>query len=137
MSLIRLNLTPAPRDLRVFSTLWLVFLGAFGALAWHQGAHRVAFTLWAAGGIGGVAGLIFPPAMRYVYLGSVYVTFPIGFVSSYVILGAVYYLVLTPIGLIMRLLRHDPLTRRFEPERKTYWQPRGQPRPAHRYFRQH
>jgi hypothetical protein len=137
MSLLRLNTTPTPRDLRLFSALWLLFLAGLGALAWRGDLPGLAVTLWCAGAVGGAAGLLFPPAMRLVYLGSVYAAFPIGFVVSHLALGAVYYLVLTPTGLIMRLLRHDPLERRFEARKKSYWKKRSPSRPAASYFRQH
>ena len=137
MSLVRLNTNPSRRDLRVFSALWFAFFAAWGAVAWKKGAHRAAVTLWVVAALGGAAGLAAPIAMRWVYLASVYLTFPLGVVSSYVILGVVYYLVLTPIGLIMRTLGHDSLARRFEPDRKTYWRPRSETKPASTYFRQH
>ena len=137
MSLIRLNTTPSRGQLRLFGVLWLVFLGWFGALAWHPGAHALAAVLWVAGGAVAGPGLVFPPLLRYPYLAAVYASYPIGFVSSYLILGVVYYLVLTPVGLMMRLFGNDPLTRRFQPERTTYWKPRAAPRDAKSYFRQH
>ena len=39
---------------------------------------------------------------------------PIGLALSHVILGAVFYIVFTPVGLVMRLLGKDPLHRRFD-----------------------
>lgn len=137
MSLLRLNTTPSCRDLRVFSALWLLFLGVAGVMAWRRGATEIAEALWAVAAAGGATGLIFPGAMRYVYLASVYAAFPIGWAMSHLILGAVYYLVLTPMGLIMRLLRHDPLARRFDPHAKTYWRKREAAREPESYFRQH
>lgn len=137
MSLLRLNTRPSSRDLRVFSVLWLLFCGGAGVLAWQRGSGRFAVALWAVGAAGGAAGVGFPPAMRYVYLAAIYLTAPMGFVISHLLLGAVYYLVLTPTGLIMRLLGHDPLARRFEPQKKTYWHHRSESKPAPSYFRQH
>lgn len=137
MSLIRLNTKPTARDLRVFSTLWLVFFGVLGFVAWRRGAEQALVVLGLIGGVGGGVGLLFPAAMRHVYLASIYLTFPIGFVMSYVVLGSVYFLVLTPTGLIMRLVRHDPLRRRFDPGQKTYWKTRDPMRSPPSYFRQH
>ncbi|MER7175890.1 hypothetical protein [Streptomyces mesophilus] len=37
-----------------------------------------------------------------------------------VLLATVYYLVVTPIGLLARVTR-DPLDRRWAPEAETYW----------------
>jgi hypothetical protein len=50
-----------------------------------------------------------------------------GYVNSRILLTLFYYLILTPLGAILRLMRHDPLRRRG-PERDTYWIPRQSPR---------
>lgn len=44
----------------------------------------------------------------------------LGYVNSRVLLTTVYYLVITPFGLIMRLLGRDPLRRR-DSGRDSYW----------------
>ena len=41
-----------------------------------------------------------------------------------VILGLVFILLFTPAGLIIRLLRKDPLKLRFDKTAPTYWHPR-------------
>ncbi len=38
-----------------------------------------------------------------------------------VTLVLVYYVILTPIGLLMRLFRRDPLGRKIKRNAKTYW----------------
>ncbi|HYC70262.1 MAG TPA: SxtJ family membrane protein [Opitutaceae bacterium] len=137
MKLLRLNVDPSPRDLRLFSVLWLLFVGLAGFLAWRKGAVPLAATLWfAAGGVGAV-GLVSPRKVRGVYLGAAYAAFPIGFVVSHLMLGAVYYLVLTPVGLCARLCGHDPLARRPGAAGTSYWKPRRGPRSPASYFRQH
>ena len=54
---------------------------------------------------------------------------------SFVLLGLLFYGVLTPIGLFFRLIGRDALQRRIEPERETYWQPHEQAK-VRRYFKQ-
>lgn len=137
MALIRVNRHPAPRDLRVFAALWLLFLGGAALLARQRGADGWALGLGLAAAGVGLTGLVRPPAVRWVYLAAVYAAFPIGFVVSHVILGAVFYLVITPIGLGLRLARRDPLDRRPDPARRSYWTEREGPRPPASYFRQH
>ena len=137
MSLVRINRNPTAKDLRVFAALWLVFLGVLGALAWRKDATGLAAALWIAGGGIGAVGLVWPRQVRGVYLGAVYAAFPIGFVVSHLVLGAVYFLVLTPIGWMARLFGHDPLQKKFDPARKSYWIEREGSRPPASYFRQH
>ena len=51
-------------------------------------------------------------------------------------MAIVFYVVLTPVGLIFRAIGRDPLHRRFEPTASTYWVPREPARDAQRYYRQ-
>ncbi len=137
MSLIRLNTQPSPRDLRAFGILGLIFLGVLGALAWRHGSPCVAWIAWFAGVSMTGLGLFFPSCLRPVYLAAIYATYPLGFVSSYLVMGACYYLVLTPVGWIIRLVGRDPLTRTRQPGAKTYWKTRGAPKSPSCYFRQY
>jgi len=50
---------------------------------------------------------------------------------------SVYYGVLTPIALLLRLRGHDPMRRRFDPDAKTYWQPHKPPTDRSRYFKRY
>lgn len=50
--------------------------------------------------------------------------------ASPVVLGLVFFLLLTPIGLVMRALGKDPLRLKPEPAAKTYWIAREPPGPA-------
>jgi len=136
MSLVRINKNPSDRQLLVFGVAWLVFLGLLGWESWSRGRHPAAGTAWILAALVPLAGLLSPRLLRFVYLAMSYAAYPMGFVVSRVVLALVYYLVLTPIGLTMRLFRHDPLCRRFDPEAKTYWIRRNGSKTAESYFQQ-
>lgn len=53
----------------------------------------------------------------------------LGKIVSPLALGVLYYAVLTPLGLIIRLAGKDSLRLKFEPEAKTYWIGRTPPGP--------
>jgi hypothetical protein len=57
-------------------------------------------------------------------------------VVSPLVLGVVFYGVVAPMGLVMRLLGKDPLRRRFEPGAASYWIERRPPGPAPDTMRQ-
>ncbi len=137
MALIKINRHPSAKDLRLFSALGFVFLATFGFVARRHGYANVSLLLWGLGGGVGLLGVIAPRAVRPIYLAAVYATFPIGFVLSHVILAVVYFGIFMPIGLLMRLLGRDPLQRRFEPQRSTYWRQRPPARPAASYLKQY
>ena len=117
--------------------MWLVFWSFVGVTAYQRGGGRAAIVLWGAAALLGTAGLIRPSLMRLVYtlwMGAVY---PVGFLVSNLVLGAVFYLVFTPIGLLQRLAGRDPLERKFDRSRKSYWEPRAGTARAEKYFKQY
>lgn len=136
MSLLPINRHPSRRQLHVFAAAWLAVVGIAGArLEMHH--HPLAGSLLGALAAGvPLAGLIRAGVLRRAYIFLSVVTHPVGWAVSWVILTFVYYLVLTPIALVMRLLRHDPLERTFDRSASTYWTPRASPPPPASYFRQ-
>ena len=51
-------------------------------------------------------------------------------VASFVVLGLLFYLMITPIGVARRMLGRDPLRLRLEPGTRSYWIERRPPGPA-------
>ncbi|HZZ18535.1 MAG TPA: SxtJ family membrane protein [Opitutaceae bacterium] len=136
MSLIRITRNPPGRQLLVFALAWAVFLGSIGLADWHHGRPRAAETLWAAALLLPLTALVSLKPLRWAFVGLSYITYPIGMVVSHIALAVVYFLVLMPIGLVMRILGRDPLTRRFDPDQKSYWLKRPASRPPESYFKQ-
>lgn len=138
MPLIEINTQPTDRVLRQFAGL-VIPLSALVVLAllwtnacgwpWIVGAAIVSTAIIS-------VGLIHPQAVKPVYLAWVFASFPLGWVVGHIVLGVVYYLVFTPIGLAMRLLGRDPLTRDIDPNRTSYWEPRDGDRDPGSYFKQ-
>jgi hypothetical protein len=138
VAVIEVNRNPSRRELNLFGSIWLVFfLLAAGGLWLKLHSPLVSVALAAIAVLVPLLGWAVPTFMRVVYVGLSYVVWPIGFVVSYVLLGAVYYLLVTPIGLIMRAAGYDPMHRRFDSVAPSYWIERdcGE-RDPRSYFRQ-
>jgi hypothetical protein len=137
MKLIQIDHNPSTRQLNVFGFIWLLFFATFGGVLLNSGSSvLVAALVWGVSVLVPAVGWIVPEFMRIIYVGMAYATYPIGFVVSYLIMLVVYYLVLTPIGLVMRLFGHDPMNRHFDKSADTYWCPRDQDDSLTAYFRQ-
>ena len=139
MSVVQINRNPTSRQLNQFGWIWMAFVSFFGAVAWIKFDNpTLAKGLWIAAVAVPAIGWTVPALMRLVFLGMSFVAWPIGFVVSHVVLAAVYYLVVTPIGLVMRLIGYDSMTKKFDREAATYWvaRPLGQV-DAQRRFRQY
>jgi ABC-type uncharacterized transport system permease subunit len=137
VALIKIDHNPSARTLGWFGLLLGVFLGLLGVVArFRFGAPSVAMGLWITSVLVVTAYYLAPPIRKPLYLGWMYAAYPIGFVMSYVVLGVTYFLVVTPIGLVMRLAGNDPMQRRFDRSAATYWVTRTPTTDSRRYFRQ-
>jgi hypothetical protein len=146
MSAIPVNLRPGRRELRQFGWIALVGFLVLGAvIQWRGGlfgfgfgsaAQPVTFALWGLGALSGLFSLAAPTLNRPLYLLLVVITYPIGLVLSYVIMGTLFYGILTPIRGVFLLIGRDVLHRRFEPERDTYWVDPRPRRSKESYFKQ-
>jgi hypothetical protein len=138
MSVVQINKNPTHRELNQFGFIWLGFLALFGVIAYFKFSSPLAARwLWVAAAVVPIVGWLVPAVMRLVFLGMSYLAWPIGFVVSHVVLAVVYYLVLTPIGLLTRLFGYDSMKKDFDPEVESYWVDRSpEAVDPKRYFRQ-
>lgn len=135
--MLEINKNPTKKDLNLFGLLFLAFWALVGGIAWWRfDAPVVARYMWAIAAIVTFVHYAVPPVRRYVFLGWSYATYPLGWVVMHVILGIVFYLVITPIGLIMRAAGKDPMNRKPDPQANTYWIEHEQITDQSRYFRQ-
>ncbi|MET0647883.1 MAG: SxtJ family membrane protein [Pyrinomonadaceae bacterium] len=112
----------------------LVAAVLLGIAAWnlYRGRTTVVTIFGVLGGALLVAGLLVPPAARAFHTAWMRFAGVLGHVNSRVLLTLVYYLVVTPYGVVTRLVGRDPLRRRGAPgeshwvERKTTRQAREQ-----------
>lgn len=138
MALIELQLDPSRRDLRLFAGVWLpLFFALLGGLIWHRsGSLPAAAAIWVPALAVSVVGLAAPGFARLVYVGMLYAAYPIGWLVSTLILASIYYLLITPLGLAMRVVRRDALRLRRGREPGSYWVAHRPPERAERYFGQ-
>ena len=137
LHMIEIQWNPTKRDLRIFAALLIVLSTIAAVILWFRTGNAPLSTSIAGCGtvIGGV-GCIRPQAIRWFYLTWITVTFPIGWTVSHLILAVVYYLVLTPIALLLRIGGHDSMKKRWEKTQQTYWEARTKERTPKDYFRQ-
>ena len=119
--------TPRARAVR-FGFGALLVIGGLGAYLWlGRESAAAGGALLAAGASILLLALIAPRAALAVRGAWMAVARAIGWVNTRILLGAVFIVVVTPIALIRRALRHDPLRLRWSPGgRESYWEPRGE-----------
>jgi hypothetical protein len=137
--MITINHHPSRKQLWWFAGLWLPLFGGMvgSSLFWRLHAPRVAIAVWAATAVATVLSLVSEAAATAIFVGLSYATFPIGFVMSWVALTVLFFLVITPLGLIMRSTGRDPLRLKADAAAGSYWTPRpGRGTDSDRAFRQ-
>ena len=136
--MIDIQWNPKHRQLRQFAAIWFpAFCVLVGWMVGKKTGHWMGVGIaWTACVVVAVAGFIHPPLIRPVFVGLILATFPIGWVASHILLGAIFYGIFTPVGLILRLTGHDPLQVK-PPNANTLWKrPVGKTDPAS-YLRQY
>lgn len=94
--------------------------GVFGLLLpWLFGAHFPRWP-WIAGGAFAAAAIVMPAALRPVYRGWMRVALLLGRITTPLILGLVFYVAVTPMGVLMRIFGYDPMRRRRDPDARSY-----------------
>jgi hypothetical protein len=128
---------PPRKTLRQFGAVWLVFFVALGLRQYFGRDHHVLGLALIAIALGfGLPGLIKPAALRWLFVGWMVIAFPIGWTISQFMLLMMYYGLLTPVGLLLRLRRRDLLRRKPAPQQTSFWTTKEMPQDVRRYFRQ-
>lgn len=137
MALIEINRTPSRAERRWFGVIVLVFFGILGGIAWWQFAAAAwARGLWGAGLLLAAAYYAIPPLRLPFYLLWMHAAAPIGWLVSHAVLAIIFYGLITPMGVLMRLFGRDAMSRRFEPARASYWTEHDPGGDTARYLRQ-
>ena len=107
-------------------------VGLWPALFRHQSPRL--WVLVVAGLLFGL-GVLCPQRLRLVYRIWMALGHALGWINTRIILGAIFYGLITPMGLILRWMAKDPMQRGFEKDADTYRVLR-EPRPSSHMRRQ-
>jgi hypothetical protein len=124
--------------LRQFSALWLIVFMILGALQyWKYDRELLGWGLGAVALVVGVTGLLRPASVRWLFVGWMMLAFPIGWLVSQVVLVVIFYAIITPVALMLRLRGRDALCRKPAPRQTSFWTPKSTPQDMRSYFRQY
>jgi hypothetical protein len=138
MSLIEINWCPKRKELRNFGIIALIASIVLSLLLfwlknldikWLIAICCIGFTIF-------LCSIISDKLTRIIYLGLMLVTLPVGWIVSFILLASFYFLLLTPLGLIFRLIGRDTLHRKFDPKAESCWLKWHPPNTTERYFHQ-
>jgi hypothetical protein len=108
--------------LKKFAITMAIALGVLATLVFFLGSHpERAYWLAGIGLLFLLFGLIFPQALKPVHVLWMTIALFLGFFMSRILLTVLFFLVITPIGLLMRLFGKDLLDKNLQTDRKSYW----------------
>jgi hypothetical protein len=131
------SVTPSGTERRFGLSVGGVFLALGALLAWRN-HPTIGTILGVPGALLVLGGLVVPRWLAPVERGWMRFAVVVGAFNARIILGLAYYVVITPVGVVMRLFGRDPLDRRLGTG-DSYWRKRPPQPPAtrERYARQY
>lgn len=110
-------------EVRKFGILFAVVFGLIGLYMLYRG-HGHWYYLPLVGLVFLVAGLAAYPPLRPIYLAWMKFAFVLGWINTRILLGLFFYVIITPIGVGMRLFGKDFLDEKIDKSKRSYWQKR-------------
>lgn len=117
-------------QLRKYAWLMTGALSTIGALALIRGNHKSSIVFFSAAGLFLIFGLASPTVLGPVYRLWMGLAQVLAWINTRIILSLLYYVMLTPVSLIMKMIGRDALKRRVDRSRSSYWHPKGEMKPA-------
>jgi len=108
------------QELRKFGLIVASLLGLLAV--WPALVDGRAFRIWAVtlAGVLAVPALVFPRSLVQIHQGWMKVGHVLGWVNTRIVMGVIFFVLFTPLGLVMGLMGKDPMLRRFEPNLDSY-----------------
>lgn len=135
MSLIEINWSPTPKQLRQFGGLCLIVMPLVGWL-WGASFNSIVVLLGCAAGIAGLAWFQ-PQWVRPLFVGLILLAAPIGMIVGELAMLLIYFGIFLPISLLFRIARRDGLQLRIDRSAESYWQSKLEPKDISSYYRRY
>lgn len=111
---------PSDKQLRSFAIVMAVAFGAAGLLIFFRGKPEFMLA-WTAALLFIAAGMIRPQWLAWPYVIWMKIASVLAWINTRILLCVIFYAIMAPVGLAMRLFGFDPLERRYDKRAKTYW----------------
>ena len=115
----------SPKELRRFGVTVAIPLALLAGLGVWRGHTILPIVLGGLATVLGGLAFVAPGLLAPVHTVWMRFAHALGWFNTRVLLGVVYFVVMTPTGFVMRLLGRDPLDRRLR-DRPSYWVARKQ-----------
>jgi carbamoyltransferase len=121
------------REWRKFGIGLSIILSILGTIQWITGKSMFPM-IYLTAGIVLASALLFPLILKPLFILFSYIGFGLGWIMTRVILSALYFLVITPIGMISRLMGKRYLQTNLKTNETTYWKNRQEQTASKEHF---
>lgn len=111
----------ARNKIRRFGIVLSVILFVIGTINLYKNKISFALFFYLADLVTIILVIINPVLLNPIYKFLLFISHIIGWINTRILLCAIYYLVFSPIGLVLRIFRKDPLDRKFDRGKSSYW----------------
>ena len=98
----------------------LILIGSYW-LFYRDIYETARIVLLSIGGFLFVAGLVVPVILKPIYSVWMKLAYVLAWVNTRIIISLIFFLVITPIGFVMRLIKGDLLSEKFHSDTSSYW----------------
>ena len=125
------------KQLRTFGIALSILLGGIGLIHFIKGNTPQNYWFWGAAVVILFTALTVPILIKPIYRVAIFIAHILGWINTRIILGLIYYLMFTPISLIMKIIGRDPLHRKVDKQAASYWNIRERtPKAKEQYLKQ-
>jgi len=118
-----LHKDPSNREVRRLVWMWTIAVGCAGVLLFWRHRPLGARLAWTAGAIVGALGTVAPPFAQSFFRAWMALVAAMNALVAQILLVLIFWGVLTPMALVLKLTGRDPLgLRKPDSQQDTYWQ---------------
>ncbi|HOO56957.1 MAG TPA: SxtJ family membrane protein [bacterium] len=107
---------------RKFGVVGIIFFLLLGTFMYWRGRPNAPYICAALSFFFIIVRFVIPALLPPVYKGWVAVAKVIGWININVLLSVAFFVAVTPVALIARLLGNDFMKKKYDPSAETYWQ---------------
>ena len=120
--LAKINWQPSHKDLRIFGLTILIGFAIIGGIGFFFGKIEFAKWAWILSGLVCLLAVTVPPIAKPFYWIWMGIAFVMGSIISFLIVALIYYFIITPVGLFMKIIGRDALKLKKKSfSGNTYW----------------
>ncbi|HTN44647.1 MAG TPA: SxtJ family membrane protein [Nitrospiria bacterium] len=106
---------------RNFGLILALLLALLGCVKIYKGQMAVSFLALFFSFLAAVSALFFQPVIRPIYIGAMKISIILGWINTRVLLILIYFLLLSPLCVVLRIFGRNSLDEKIEPHKESYW----------------